>query len=347
MRLLDYLANDPSCEAEGLPHPDTGRRGPRQFVIDTAILAEWSRTNAAELGDGQATFDRFIREVDRANGPGEWRINLSLATSKAQQTANDQVLLGRFGMNEAVCVRDGEKIEPYEIQARRLKRRLHSLVSMGLQARGHYWAAFKSYGEAEKYEASRGFTDEFYFRHISLTEKGLQGRRVARVRLQTIPDRVAMLGNGAVPVSTTIDAKAAVAFEQEVKSRKDEFTQTYAALTDWFIRTSIGDTKLDSLMQVHTRLLAGFDELTFVSKNRYKFYESTRAGGSRLNSVEREEHIQFALAPVGKDDWAVHHYAGWGVNPGEHGTRLSDLGVGGFVNTHVLNPFRVGGPDQV
>lgn len=299
---------------------------PASLVLDLELFHDWIRTSKAELGDAawEAVHELLMALQKQAGGAVE-RLVVGPWDERANFPNAEALLARAADPVQASSWRKGRQLFVSGFDDKVVRTRfiaLSAVASALAPDRRNPFPFIVLHSIAPTHTTGYGFTLKFQTDHMSQNKDSeRRAAKVAERRLHPTEQ-----GRAPIPRSTTIDQGDEQRFFEEVRSRKQEFTDTYRGLSDWYVRYLAGKPKYRTTrrgMPVQPLI----DGVTFVTRQDYTLHEYQRVGTSK-HGAERADRVQFSLAPTEDGtDWAVHHLSGSGMDVAAGGTRLADMGL--------------------
>lgn len=299
---------------------------PASLVLDLALFHDWIRTSKAEVGDAawEAVHGLLMALQKQAGGAVE-RLAVGPWAERANFPNADALLARAADIAQASSWRKDRQLIANGFDDKVVRTRFVALAAVASALapdRRNPFPFIVLHSIAPTHTTDYGFTLKFQADHMSQNkDSGRRAGKVAERRFHP-PEQ----GRAPIPRSTTIDQGDEQRFIEEVRSRKQEFTDTYRGLSDWYVRFLTGKPRYRTTRRgMPVRPL--IDGVTFVTRQDYTLHEYQRAGTSK-KGAERANRVQFSLAPTEDGtDWAVHHLNGSGMDVPAGSTRLADMGL--------------------
>lgn len=221
------------------------------------------------------------------------------------------------------------------------RRVMHTAISLGRKMTEAPYPSCTDYHTASAGEVAQGVTKDFMKKHVASNADGARaGMSVAKIR--TDPD--ALLGQGnaygkRVPISSVIEKSEYERLAREVRERQGEFTATYEAIQDHFIRSAF-DRENQIKRQISTYPLV--DKVQFVTRNLYTLHTFDLSPGSKPVGGEERCYVRFSVAcDSAGTGWAIHHMADTGPTRAPADGERTCASFGGSVdpNTTFSSPL--------
>jgi len=299
---------------------------PASLVLDLELFHEWIRTSKAEVGDAawEAVHGLLMALQKQAGGSVE-RLVVCPWAERANFPNADALLARAVDTVQASSWRKGRQLMASGFDDSVVRTRFVALCAVASELtpdRRNPFPFIVLHSLAPTHTTGYGFTLKFQTDHMSQNKDSeRRAGKVAERRFHP-PEQ----GRAPIARSTTIDQRDEQRFFEEVRSRKQEFTDTYRGLSDWYVRFLTGKPQ-------HRKTRRGMpvqpliDGVTFVTRQDYTLHEYQRVGTSK-HGAERADRVQFSLAPTEDGtDWAVHHLNGSGMDIPAGSTRLADMGL--------------------
>ncbi|NID03310.1 hypothetical protein HBF26_00315 [Luteibacter jiangsuensis] len=319
MRFLEYLVH----QTRGVVMTPGE---PASLVLDLELFGGWIRTSKAEVGDAawEAVHGLLMELQKQAGGPVErlavapWDERANFPDTNALLTRAADTVRASSWRKDRQLLAGG--FDDGVVRARFIA--LSAAASALQPNRRNPFPFIVLHSLASSHTTEFGFTLKFQTDHMSQNKNS--ERRAAKVADRRF--QPAAPGRAPIPRSTTIDQGDEQRFFEEVRSRKQEFTDTYRGLSDWYVRLLAAKPRYRTTRR-GAPVQPLIDGVTFVTRQEYTLHEYQRVGTSK-QGAERKDRVQFSLAPTedGKD-WAVHHLNGSGMDMGPEYKKLADMGL--------------------
>lgn len=299
---------------------------PASLVLDIQLFLEWIRASKAEVGD--AAWDAMhglLMALQKQAGGAVERLAVGPWAERATFAGADALLARAADITQASSWRKDRQLVASGFDDKVVRTRFVALAAVASalqQDRRNPFPFIVLHSLAPTHTTGYGFTLKFQTDHMSQNKDSeRRAGKVAERRLHPTER-----GRAPIPRSTTIDQRDENRFFEEIRSRKQEFTDTYRGLSDWYVRFLAGKPQHRTTrrgMPVQPLI----DGVTFVTRQDYTLHEFQRVGTSK-QGTERADRVQFSLAPTEDGaDWAVHHLSGSGMGIPAGSTKLADMGL--------------------
>jgi hypothetical protein len=319
MRFLEYLAHRAPAVSVEPGESDA-------LVLDLELFHAWIRTSKAHLGDAAwEDVHGLLMALQKHAGGAVERLAVAPWTDRAIFTDSDALLRRIADLRQAKAWRQTRKLDPGGFDDGLVRARFIAVAAVAAAVdpgRKNPYPFIVFHNVAASHTTEYGFTLKFQTDHMSQNRDS--ERRAAKVADRRFAPVVP--GRAGISRSTTIDQGDEQRFFEEIRSRKQEFSDTYRALSDWYVQRLTGKPRY-RLTAAGKPVRPLIDGVTFISRQDFTLHEFERTGSSK-QGTERPDRVQFSLAPTqdGKD-WAVHHLAGSGTAIGREHVRLADMGL--------------------